>query len=107
MTPSARVLRVVNVFPQVQVTVVSTYVGWMSAFMVLLLGIGGRRVVGSCRREPVPEVSSVPERRTWGATLSAGWVFRRQETLTWRYSDWPLRTPPSAVVPCSHRVTRT
>ena len=29
---------------QVQVTVVSTYVGWMSAFMVVLLGISGRRV---------------------------------------------------------------
>ena len=31
--PSALVLRVVNVFPHVQVTVVSTYLGWMSAFM--------------------------------------------------------------------------
>jgi hypothetical protein len=31
------VLFVVKVFPQVQVTVVSTYVGWMSAFMCCVL----------------------------------------------------------------------
>jgi len=28
------VLRVVNVFPQLQVTVVTLYCGWMSAFML-------------------------------------------------------------------------
>ena len=33
--PDAEVLRVVNVEPQVQVTTVSVYCGWMSFFMSL------------------------------------------------------------------------
>ncbi|GAB3786536.1 hypothetical protein GCM10027601_23710 [Nocardioides ungokensis] len=33
MTPEVAVLRVVNFAPQVQVTWVSTYSGWMSFFM--------------------------------------------------------------------------
>jgi hypothetical protein len=36
MTPFFAVLRVVNVLPQLQVAVVSTYSGWMSAFTVML-----------------------------------------------------------------------
>ena len=35
MTPEATVLRVVNVEPQVQVTSVSMYSGWMSFFMLV------------------------------------------------------------------------
>ena len=59
--PSLLVLFVVNVFPQVQVTVVSTYVGWISAFMCCgAPQVGGRRVAQELR-EPVPEISSVPE----------------------------------------------
>jgi hypothetical protein len=38
MTPSFAVLRVVNVEPQVQVTVVSRYSGWMPLFTDSLLG---------------------------------------------------------------------
>jgi hypothetical protein len=34
MLPLAEVLRVVKVFPQVQVTSVTRYSGWMSFFMV-------------------------------------------------------------------------
>src|SRR3954447_8388450 len=50
MMPFAAVLRVVKVFPQVQVTSVTRYSGWMSFFMVFL---SGRRVPGraSARRE--------------------------------------------------------
>jgi hypothetical protein len=40
------VLRVVKVLPQVQVTVVSTYSGWMPLFTGSLLGL---EVAGSCR----------------------------------------------------------
>jgi hypothetical protein len=34
MTPFLAVLRVVKVFPQVQVTVVSTYSGWIPDFIL-------------------------------------------------------------------------
>jgi hypothetical protein len=37
------VLRVVKLFPQAQLTVVSPYAGWMPSFMVLLMS--WRRVV--------------------------------------------------------------
>jgi hypothetical protein len=43
MTPFFAVLRVVNVLPQAQWTVVSPYAGWMPGFMVLLMS--WRRVV--------------------------------------------------------------
>src|SRR5438132_4429928 len=36
-----RVLRVANLLPQPQVTVVSTYSGWMPSFMALLAGGSG------------------------------------------------------------------
>jgi hypothetical protein len=36
--PDVAVLRVVNVLPQVQLTTVSVYAGWMSLFMSLLFG---------------------------------------------------------------------
>jgi hypothetical protein len=39
MEPLVEVLRVVNWLPQVQVTSVVTYVGWMSFFMVFLSGL--------------------------------------------------------------------
>jgi hypothetical protein len=45
MLPPVAVLRVVNVLPQVHVTCVSTYVGWMSFFMVPSLGRGRRVAV--------------------------------------------------------------
>jgi hypothetical protein len=52
MTPFFAVLRVVNVLPQVQFTVVSTYSGWISGFTSLLLV---DVVAGSSRGgEPVP-----------------------------------------------------
>jgi hypothetical protein len=47
MTPFFAVLRVVKVLPHVQETVVSTYSGWMSGFMAVLLVDGGRRVPAS------------------------------------------------------------
>jgi hypothetical protein len=51
------VLRVVNVLPQVQVTWVSVYAGWMSFFMVSSRG-NGRRVVlpREAGREPEPAI---------------------------------------------------
>src|SRR4051812_13530979 len=56
MAPLLAVLRVVNVLPQVHVTVVSTYSGWMPLFTGSLLGL---EVAGSCcaeggAREPEP-----------------------------------------------------
>src|SRR5947208_17099918 len=56
MAPLLAVLRVVKVLPQVQVTVVSTYSGWMPLFTGSLLGL---EVAGSCcadvgAREPEP-----------------------------------------------------
>ncbi|GAB3196416.1 hypothetical protein GCM10027062_05600 [Nocardioides hungaricus] len=53
MVPEVAVLRVVNDAPQVQVTWVSTYSGWMSFFMV---SSHRRRVASSLtsRREPEP-----------------------------------------------------
>src|SRR3954449_4978809 len=56
MTPFLAVLRVVKVLPQVHVTVVSTYSGWMPLFTGSLLGL---EVAGSCcagggAREPEP-----------------------------------------------------
>src|SRR3954467_10291471 len=52
MTPFFDVLRVVNVLPHVQVTVVSTYSGWMSVFTAAprLAVAGSRRAAG----EPEP-----------------------------------------------------
>src|SRR5690242_9324900 len=63
MVPLVAVLRVVNVLPQVQVTWVSTYAGWMSFFMV-----SSRRAVAgsSCwcaRREPEPRIYLASQRR--------------------------------------------
>jgi hypothetical protein len=40
MTPFAAVLRVVKVFPQLQVTSVTRYSGWMSFFMVSFQAAG-------------------------------------------------------------------
>src|SRR3954468_24473526 len=56
MAPLLAVLRVVKVLPQVHVTVVSTYSGWMPLFTGSLLGL---EVAGSCcagvgAREPEP-----------------------------------------------------
>src|SRR5699024_761436 len=65
MTPSFLVLRVVNELPQVQVTGVSTYWGWMSASMALL-----RRVAGSaparapCTRTDVPVCPAAQRRNS-------------------------------------------
>jgi hypothetical protein len=42
MEPLVEVLRVVNVLPQVQVTSVVTYDGWMSFFMVSSRVLGRR-----------------------------------------------------------------
>src|SRR5690349_1627628 len=59
MTPLRAVDRVVNVAPQVQVTVVSLYSGWIPVFTEQLPMIGGRRVVragcatGTGARAPV------------------------------------------------------
>src|SRR5215218_5520399 len=63
MMPFAAVLRVVKVFPQVQVTSVTRYSGWMSFFMGFL---SGRRVPGraSARRQ-----RGEPEPRGDSATL--------------------------------------
>jgi hypothetical protein len=44
MLPARAVLRVVNELPQVQVTWVSVYAGWMSFF--IMSSRRGRRVVG-------------------------------------------------------------
>src|SRR3954469_6085382 len=63
MTPFFAVLRVVNVAPQLQVAVVSTYSGWMSGFAVVLLTVGrspgrrrlGRRDVNRNQRVILPE----------------------------------------------------
>src|SRR6476661_1314541 len=57
MLPLVAVLRVVNVLPQVQVTWVSTYAGWMSFFMVSSrCRPPGRRALpsGRARGEPEP-----------------------------------------------------
>src|SRR2546423_13027492 len=68
MTPLRAVLRVVNVLPQVQVTVVSTYSGWMPLFTGSLLGL---EVAGSCcadggAREPEPaSVCQTPQPPDW------------------------------------------
>src|SRR4051794_37652160 len=64
MTPFFDVLRVVKVLPQVHVTVVSTYSGWMPLFTCSLLGL---EVAGSCcavgAREPEPaSVCQTPQR---------------------------------------------
>src|ERR1700712_5045988 len=53
MEPLWEVLRVVNVLPQVQVTSVVLYSGWMSFFMVSSRGYS-RRVVLEEVREPDP-----------------------------------------------------
>src|SRR5947199_1171457 len=50
MMPFAAVLRVVKVFPQVQVTSVTRYSGWMSFFMVFLSGTGSLPAAGGLRR---------------------------------------------------------
>src|SRR5919199_1824699 len=62
MTPFFAVLQVVKVLPQVQVTCVSTYSGWMPLFTSVAPSVSGRRVVlrRSGAREPEPP-SSVPE----------------------------------------------
>ena len=44
MLPLVAVLRVENVLPQVQVTSVTTYYGWMSFFMVSSVSFLGVRV---------------------------------------------------------------
>jgi hypothetical protein len=47
MMPFAAVLRVVKVFPQVQVTSVTRYSGWMSFFMVSFRAPGPRSRIGT------------------------------------------------------------
>src|ERR1039457_1093271 len=57
MAPFLAVLRVVKVSPQVQVTSVTTYSGWIPGFTVCTPALVGRRVAGRLmplRREPVP-----------------------------------------------------
>src|SRR6478735_12547901 len=74
MTPSEFVLRVVKVLPQVQVTWVSTYVGWMSGFMGVLLVPAPGRHVGIDGREPAPTDQSAaaqpaaPNSPTWSGS---------------------------------------
>src|SRR5665811_2231886 len=65
MLPLVAVLRVVNVLPQVQVTWVSVYSGWMSFFMVFLsrgsvAGSSEGAPSGGNRNQP----SSVPKINT-------------------------------------------
>src|SRR3954453_3844933 len=60
MMPFAAVLRVVKVFPQVQVTSVTRYSGWMSFFMGFLSGrrVPGRASTRRQRGEPEPRGDS-------------------------------------------------
>src|SRR5690242_12124464 len=66
MTPLRAVDRVVNVAPQVQVTVVSLYSGWIPVFTEQLPMIDGRRVVragcatGTGARAPVCQTVNHP-----------------------------------------------
>jgi hypothetical protein len=54
MEPLVEVLRVVNWFPQVQVTAVVTYSGWMSFFMCSSRVLGRRVATHQEVREPEP-----------------------------------------------------
>ncbi|GKQ39865.1 hypothetical protein ALMP_63920 [Streptomyces sp. A012304] len=59
MVPASIVLRVVNDAPQVQLTCVSTYVGWMSRFKVSpRFGRAPGRSRGMRKREPEPTYQS-------------------------------------------------
>src|SRR4051812_2082261 len=64
MVPLVAVLRVVNVLPQVQVTSVVTYSGWMSFFMVSSrVTAAGSHPCGYVNRSQRP---SVPSPTAWG-----------------------------------------
>src|SRR3954471_20939225 len=64
MAPLVAVLRVVNVLPQVQVTSVVTYSGWMSFFMVSSrVTAAGSHPCGYVNRSQRP---SVPSPTAWG-----------------------------------------
>src|ERR1700712_4029839 len=64
MEPLVEVLRVVNVLPQVQVTSVLTYAGWMSFFMVSSrVTAAGSHPCGYVNRSQRP---SVPSPTAWG-----------------------------------------
>lgn len=77
MTPFFAVLRVVNVLPQVQVTVVSTYAGWMSGFNCSPRWVAPGRPCDGSGREP--------DRRT---SVPASWP----DTQTrWLPSAFPTR----------------
>src|SRR6185437_11543887 len=88
MTPLVLVLRVVNVLPQVQVTWVSTYSGWMSAFMALSSSRGRRvecarvRLVNRSQPHSLPDVGLVPHNHTSRRRLPTGarQLARRTET---------------------------
>src|SRR4051794_27234520 len=59
MEPLVEVLRVVNVLPQVQVTSVVTYAGWMSFFMVSSrVTAAGSHPCGHVNRSQRPSVPS-------------------------------------------------
>src|SRR5690606_33246188 len=80
MTPSVFVLRVLNVLPQVQVTWVSTYAGWMSAFMSSpSSGSLGRRPAGAVNQN---RRHSLPRR---------GWCGRGPRVR--RATPWKARRP--------------
>ena len=97
-SPLVAVLRVVNVVPQVQVTWVSTYSGWMSFFMAVPLE-SGRRVAAVrrtldvnrsqrtlCHRStPVqanPQVGYSPAQCV--GPVRVGWFSRRAGPRSWR-----------------------
>src|SRR6478752_1761856 len=64
MVPLVAVLRVVNVLPQVQVTSVVTYSGWMSFFMISSrVTAAGSYPYGYVNRSQRP---SVPSPTAWG-----------------------------------------
>jgi hypothetical protein len=86
MEPLCEVLRVVNVLPQVQVTSVVLYSGWMSFFMVSSRGYS-RRVALEEVREPEPASKCATEalaganRSTLHSTARSHSVFPRADRL--------------------------
>src|SRR5919112_6075910 len=93
MTPVVAVLRVVNDAPQVQVTWVSTYSGWMSFFMVSSHRPPGRPLPASGREpEPAHDCVMGPNAVVIGVVpsgvASAGVLPTRGRGVRPRYADW-------------------